>query len=50
MACGILVPQPWIEPVPLAMKALDPNHWTASEFHHALDPTYKLYAICLSLT
>ena len=28
----ILVPQPGIEPVPLAVKAWNPNHWTAREF------------------
>ena len=32
MACGILVPQPGIEPVPLAVKARSPNHWTTREF------------------
>ena len=32
VACGILVPQPGIEPVPLAMKAWSSNHWTAREF------------------
>ena len=31
-ACGILVPQPRIEPGPLAVKAQNPNHWTAREF------------------
>ena len=30
-AYGILVPQPGIEPIPLAMKARSPNHWTARE-------------------
>ena len=32
--CGvvILVPWPGIEPVPLAVKAKYPNHWTAREF------------------
>ena len=30
-ACGILVPQPGIEPGPSAVKALSPNHWTARE-------------------
>ena len=34
MACGILVPQPGIEPAPLALKARSPNHWTAREFRH----------------
>ena len=32
MACGILVPQPGIEPRPMAVKAWNPNHWTAMEF------------------
>ena len=32
MACGILVPQPGIEPGPLAMRPQSPNHWTAREF------------------
>ena len=30
--CGILVPQPGIEPAPTAVKAPSPNHWTAREF------------------
>ena len=32
VACGILVPQPGIEPGPLAERAWSPNHWTAREF------------------
>ena len=32
MACGILVPEPGIEPGPTAVKAPSPNHWTAKEF------------------
>ena len=31
MACGILVPQPGIKPVPLAMEAQSLNHWTTRE-------------------
>ena len=31
-ACGILIPWPGIEPGSLAMKAQNPNHWTAREF------------------
>ena len=31
MAFGILVPQPGIEPGPLAVEALSLNHWTARE-------------------
>ena len=30
-ACGILVPQPGIEPVPPALGAWSLNHWTARE-------------------
>ena len=32
VACGILVPQPGIEPVPSAVKVQGPNHWTVREF------------------
>ena len=31
VACGILVPQPGIEPVSPALEALSLNHWTARE-------------------
>ena len=31
VACGILVPQPGIEPVPPAVKAWSLNHWTTRE-------------------
>ena len=31
-ACGILVPQPEIQPRPLAVKAQSPNDWTTKEF------------------
>ena len=31
-ACGILVPQPGIEPVPPAVEGWSPNLWTAREF------------------
>ena len=31
VACGILVPQPGIKPVPPAVKAWSLNHWTAKE-------------------
>ena len=34
-ACGILVPRPWIEPVPSAMRARSPNHWTTREVPHS---------------
>ena len=31
MVCGILVPQPGIEPAPLAMEAPSLNHWATRE-------------------
>ena len=31
-ACGILVPRPGIKPVPSAVEAQSPNHWTTREF------------------
>ena len=37
-AWGILVPQLGTEPGPLAVKAWNPNHWTAREF-----PKFKCY-------
>ena len=37
-ACGTLVPQPGIEPRPMAVKAPSPNQWTAREF-----PGIKFY-------
>ena len=30
--CGILVPQPVMEPRSLAVKVLSPNHWTTRKF------------------
>ena len=35
-ACRILVPRPGIEPMPLAVKAQSPNHWTAREVQDSL--------------
>jgi len=32
VACGILVPQPRIEPRPTAVKAQGFSHWTTREF------------------
>ena len=32
LVCGILVPQPGIEPGPSAVKVQSPNNWSASEF------------------
>ena len=31
-ACGIRVPQPWIEPSPLAVEAQSLNHWATGAF------------------
>ena len=31
MACGILVPQPGIKPVPTTVQAQSLNHWTTQE-------------------
>ena len=31
-ACGILIPQPGVEPEPLAVTAWSPNQWTTREF------------------
>ena len=36
MACGILVPQPEIDPGPSGVRAQNPNHWTAREFQDFL--------------
>ena len=30
-ACGVLAPQPGIEPVPPALEVQSPNHWTSRE-------------------
>ena len=32
VACGIIVPLPGTEPMPSAVKAQSPNHWTTREF------------------
>ena len=37
-ACGILVPQPGIEPTPPEVEARSPNHWTTRE----VSPLYLL--------
>ena len=53
-ACGILVPQPGIEPVPPALEAQSLNHWTAREvpivsfsldfkLHEGRDCAYLVY-------
>ena len=38
-ACGILVPQPEIEPVPPAVEEQTPNYWITRE----VPPTYYFY-------
>ena len=40
-ACGILVPQPGIEPCPFAVRTQSPNHWIAREF-----PTIISFNLC----
>ena len=35
VSCGILVPQPGVEPTPLVVKAQSPNPWIAREFPHS---------------
>ena len=40
IVCGILVPGPGIEPMPLAVTAWSPNHWTAREFPLFLNKFY----------
>ena len=37
VSCGILVPQPGIEPGATAVKALSHNNWTAREVSRLLD-------------
>ena len=32
MTCGVLIPQPGIEPRPIAVKGPSLNDWTAREF------------------
>ena len=41
MVCGILVPQPGMEPVPPTMEAWSLNHWTVREA-----PGPRLYSTC----
>ena len=47
MAFGILVPQPGIEPGPLAVEALSLNHWTAREFPACAVLITSLLIVCL---
>ena len=54
-ACGILAPQPGIQPQALAVKALSPNHWTARKFPDIfliwfLDSDYPLFTFGLIIT
>ena len=36
MACGILVHQPGIEPMPPAVEVRSLNHWTAKQVQYAI--------------
>ena len=47
MACGILVPWPRIEPVPLAVEARSLNHWTTREVPGR---TFNNYAMTIDIT
>ena len=42
-ACGILVPQPEIEPVPPAVKAQCPNTWTTKKALLFFDPLNRTF-------
>ena len=46
-ACGILVPQPGIEPTPPAVEAQSLNHWTAREVPTPILLNYMLALILL---
>ena len=46
-ACGILVPQPGIEPVPPALEARSLNHWTAREVPKLSDLVRTTSYYCL---
>ena len=43
MACGILVPQPGIEPLYPGVEMQSPNHWTTREL--PLIYTFELFVI-----
>ena len=49
MACGILVPQPGIEPMPLALGAWSLIHWTARDPHFRKLETEALLHCAVSL-
>ena len=52
VACGILVPQPGIEPTPLVLEVWSLNHWIAREaptpYTFLLPPLFHDYKRCLS--
>ena len=48
-ACGILVPRPRIEPVPPALEAWSPNHWTAREVPRKIFISSLFYSVQLRL-
>ena len=49
VACGVLVPQPGIEPGPPTVEVPSPNHWTPREFLH-LGYLYPLFEHCIGQT
>ena len=46
-ACGILVPQPGIEPMSPAFARQIPNHWTIREIPELFENVLALNAYCL---
>ena len=48
--CGILVPEPGMEPEPLAVRPQSPNHWTAREFllfHFLCENIFTFRSTCV---
>ena len=41
VACGILGPQPGMEPAPFTLEAWSLNHWTAREYNFFLNISFK---------
>ena len=48
VACGILVPQSWIKPMPPAMRVQSLNHWTTKEVPRE-DIIFVLFALVLNV-
>ena len=50
LACGILVPQPGIEPGPSTVEARSPTHWSAREFPYSVFCVVCVYLLFHALT